>query len=142
MENIEKRILSSNEWGLVALLHEGLLDKCKKSKEAIISNDYVKLKEIVNSIRDLLTELIVLFSENDEVSTDLRDIYLYINKLATDGEIKKSELYFKRIQEVTEPILEGFKRLEEKENPSIVSGLTYGKNSLEQYRNSGKEFKG
>lgn len=142
MENIEKRILSSNEWGLVALLHEGLLDKCKKSKEAISSSDYVKLKEIVNSIRDLLTELIVLFSENDEVSTDLRDIYLYINKLATDGEIKKSELYFERIQEVTEPILEGFKGLEEKENPSIVSGLTYGKNSLEEYRNSGKEFKG
>lgn len=144
MENIdiEKRIASSNRWGLVALLHEFLITKCQESKEAIAIEDYKALNILVNRNRDLLTELIILFKENDEVSTDLREIYLYINNLLTDGEIKRDPTYFEKIVEVIEPIIEGFKGLEERQEPNIITGLTYGKGNLEEHKKLGREFKG
>lgn len=140
--DIEKRIASSNRWGLVALLHEFLLDKCEQAKALIEEENYEDLNRVVNRIRDLLTEPVVLFKEKDEVSTDLREIYLYINTLITEGETKKNKEYFEKVEEVVNPILEGFKELEEKEKPNIVTGLTYGKENLEEHKNSGKEFKG
>lgn len=140
--DIEKKIASSNRWGLVALLHEYLIDKCEQSKKSIEDEDYEKLNKLVNRNRDLLTELIILFKEDDEVSSDLREIYLYINSLLTDGEVKRDSSYFEKIEEIVEPILDGFKQLEKKEDPNIVTGLTYGKNDLEEHKNSGKEFSG
>lgn len=140
--DIEKRIASSNKWGLVALLHEGLIDQCKKSIKAIEDKNHETLNKSVNRNRDLLTELIILFKDEDQVSTDLREIYLYINTMITDGEIEKDPIYFFKIIEVIEPILEGFRELEVKEDPNIVTGLTYGKMRLEEHKKSEKEFKG
>ncbi len=140
--DIEKRIASTNRWGLIALLHELLIDKCKDSKKAIENEEYEELNKLANRNRDILTELIVLFSEDDKVSTDLREIYLYINSLLTDGEIKRDASFFENIVEIVHPILDGFKELERKEDPNVVTGLTYGKSNLEEHKNTGKEFKG
>lgn len=140
--DIERRVASSNKWGLVALLHEILLEKCQESKQAIKKEDYKLLNKLVNRNRDLLTELIILFKDDNQVSTDLREIYLYVNSLLTDGEIKRDPIYFEKIREVIMPILEGFKELEERNEPNIVTGLVYGKNNLEEHKKSGIEFKG
>lgn len=139
---LEKKILATNNWGLVAMLHEGLVQNFNISKNAIESKDYEELNRLINNSRDILTELIITFKNNDELSTDLKEIYIFINKLITEAEIIKDAELFERAKEVILPIMEGFKELEVKEKPNIVSGLTYGKENLEEYRNSGKTFQG
>lgn len=141
--SLEKRILSSNEWGLVAMLHEGLLDNFEKSIDAIELEDQKELNILVNKSRDILTELIVLFREKDQVSTDTRELYLYANELITKGEVKKDIGQFKAAIKVITPLWEGFKGLEEKEEPQIVTGLTYGKKDLDEHAKvEGKTFQG
>ncbi|MCK9443447.1 MAG: flagellar protein FliS [Tissierellaceae bacterium] len=141
--SLEKRILSSNEWGLVAMLHEGLLENFKASMDAIKVKDYGKLNTLSNKSRDILTELIVVFRENDQVSTDTRELYLYANELITKGEIKKDIGQFEAAIRVITPLWEGFKSLEEREEPQIVTGLTYGKKDLDEHTKvEGKTFQG
>ena len=145
MENmtLEKRILATIDWGLVAMLHEGLMERFEESIESIKEKDYKGLNILINSCRDILTELIITFNENDKLSTDLREIYLFINTMITEGEIKKEKSLFEKAKEVINPIYEGFKELEMKDEANIVSGLIYGKEKLEDYnRKSSKTFQG
>ena len=145
MENmtLEKRILATNDWGLVAMLHEGLMERFEESIESIKEKDYTRLNILINNCRDILTELLVTFREKDELSTNQRSLYLYTNKLITDGEIKKDATFFKKAIDVINPIYIGFKGLEVKEEPNIVSGLIYGKGNLEEYNTKeGKVFQG
>lgn len=140
---LEKRILSTNDWGLVALLHEGLIDRFKASTNAIENKDYEELNLVINRSRDILTELIVIFNENDDLSTNLRELYSFTNKLITNGEIKKDASFFQEATDVINPICEGFKELEKEETGNIVTGLTYGKANLgEHSRKSNKTFQG
>lgn len=145
MENIrlEKRILATNDWGLVAMLHEGLMERFEESIGSIKEKDYTRLNILINSCRDILTELIINFNGREELPTSLREIYLFINTMMTEGEIKKDISFFKKAKEVINPIYEGFSELEMKEDANIVTGLTYGKERLEDYnRRSGKIFQG
>lgn len=140
---LEKKVLSTNNWGLIAMLHEGLIERFEESSEAIEEKDYNKLNILINSSRDILTELLITFREKDELSTNLRSLYLFTNKLITEGEIKKEGTFFKKAIDVIAPICVGFKGLEMKEEPNIVSGLTYGKGNLEEHNiKSGKTFQG
>ncbi len=140
---LEKRVMSTNEWGLVAMLHEGLMERFEESSKAIEEKDYDKLNKLINNSRDILTELLVTFREKDELSTNLRSLYLYTNNLITEAEIKKDSSYFRKAIDVINPIYIGFKGLELKENPNIVSGLTYGKGNLEEHSTKlGKIFQG
>ena len=145
MESItlEKKVMSTNDWGLIAMLHEGLMDRFKRTSNALEEKNYDELNILINSCRDILTELLVTFREKDELSTNLRSLYLYTNKLITDGEIKKDATFFKKAIDVINPIYIGFKGLEVKEEPNIVSGLIYGKGNLEEYNTKeGKVFQG
>ncbi len=138
---LEKKILSTNDWGLLALLHEGLINNFEKCEKAIKRKDYSELNKLINNSREILTELIVIFNKNEDLSTDLREIYSFTNKLMTRGQIKKDKTCFQEAREVINPILEGFKELEISEDANIVSGLTYGKEKLDEYsRSSGKSF--
>ena len=143
MENmtLEKRILSSNDWGLVAMLHEGLMNRFKECVESIKDRDYARLNLLMDNCRDILTELIITFNERDEVSANLREIYLYTNTMITEGETRRDISIFEKAKDIIKPIYEGFKELELKEEPNIISGLTYGKEKLGDYNTkSGKEF--
>ncbi len=139
---LERKVLSSNEWGLIALLNEGLIERFQEAVEAIEKEDFEELNEITNKCRDILTELLVTFREKDELSTNLRSLYLFTNKLITEGEIKKDGSFFTKAIDVINPIYTGFKNLEMKEEPNIVSGLLYGKGDLEEHQKSDKVFEG
>lgn len=140
--SLEKKVLSSNEWGLIALLNEGLIERFQEAAEAIKREDFEELNKITNNCRDILTELLVTFREKDDLSTNLRSLYLFTNKLITEGEIKKDGSYYVKAIDVIKPIYNGFKNLEMKEKPNIVTGLTYGKDDLGEFKKSEKVFEG
>jgi flagellar protein FliS len=140
---LEKRILSTNCAGLIAILYEALINNFYNSIEAIEEEDHPKLNELTNHSRAILTELLVQFNGKDRISKDIREINLYINNEITEGEYKKDKINYENCIKVTTPILEAFKELEIKETPKTVAGLTYGKANLDEHTLKGnKTFEG
>src|SRR5699024_2537113 len=126
-----------------AILFERLIENFKNCISAIKDEDYDKMKDLNNHSRAILTELLVQFGGDDEISSTLREINIYINKTMTEGEIKRDPSLFETNIKVLTPILEGFKELEIKEKPKAVTGLTYGKGNLGEYTLSeNKSFEG
>lgn len=146
MNELEKRIIATNDWGLMAILHEGLIDNFKESIQAIEEEKYEDLKIYNNSSRDILAELIVIFKDEtgiEEISQNFREIYLYVNKLITEGENKRDEKYFKDSIKVITPLLESFLQKEKETEGRVVSGLTYGSEDLKEYdKGSNFNFEG
>lgn len=139
--SLEKRILTTNDWGLLGILNEALIDGMKDSKIAIEELDYQKLNEINNYMRDILSELIVLFRNDNVASVNLRELYLFVNKLITKGENNRDKTYFHQGIEIVKPLLESFKERAVEEEGKIVSGLTYGeKDLMENKKESSRTF--
>lgn len=142
-KELEKRISTTNDSGLIAILFETLIDNFKNCITAIDKKDYKKLNNINNRSRDILAELLVQFSGDDEVSSSLREINFYINKLITEGEYERKTSIFETSIKIITPVCEGFQGLEVKEKPKVVTGLTYGKSTLEEHTLKGnKTFQG
>jgi len=146
MDNItelEKRIATTNDAGLIAMLLERLINNFKHCINAIEDGDYEKIKDLNDHSRDILNELIYQFSGKDNISTNIREICIFINKQITEGYIKKDISIFDKCKKVITPLLEGFKELEAIEKPKAVTGITYGKGTLGEYTlEEGKSFKG
>lgn len=142
-KELEKRISTTNTAGLIAMLFERLIENFNSCKVAIDNNNNEELNEIINHSRAILTEFLVQFSESDEISLTLREVNVYINKLMTEGQIKKDKSIFDICIDVLTPVCQGFQELETKEKPKAVTGITYGKNDLNEYTLKGnKSFKG
>ena len=140
---LEKRISTTNDAGLVAILFERLIDNFNKCILAINEKDDKKISIINSNSRDILAELLVQFSGDDEISSNLREINFYINKLITEGEYKRDLSIFETCIKILTPICEGFQELEVKEKPRAVAGLTYGKGNLGEHTLKGnKSFEG
>jgi len=133
IEQLKKRISTTNEAGLVAILYERLIHNFKDCITAINEKDYNIMKDLNNHSRAILTELLVQFSGDDEISLTLREINIYINKTMTEGEIKKDPSLYETSIKILAPVYEGFKELEIIEKPKAVSGLTYGRGNLGEY---------
>ena len=140
---LEKRISTTNEAGLIAILFERLIENFNKCILTIKDKEYDKIYEINNNSRDILAELLFQFSGDDELSLSLREINLYINKIITEGEYSNDSSLFETCIRIVTPICEGFQELEITEKPKAVTGLTYGKNTLRENTLKGnKTFEG
>lgn len=141
--SLEKKILATNDWGLVALIHDGLIHTLELAIVSIKDGNWEELNQLINKSREILTELMILFEPGTDLSTNLRNIYLYVNKIITRAEIKKDENYLEDGIKVLNPLYEAFVELEKSGDPKIITGLTYGKNDLEDHLNrDGVSFEG
>lgn len=129
--SLEKRILMTNDWGLVALLNEAMIDILS----GLVEEESQDLDGDIDKIKDILTELIVVFSGEDKLSLDLRSLYLFINKEITRGLINKDKAYFQNSIDLIRPLYEGFLEKSKEEEARVVSGLTYGRDDLGDYEN-------
>ena len=132
ISELEKRISTTNDAGLIAILFERLMDNFRQCILSIDKDDN-EINNLNSNSRDILAELLVQFSGDDEISSNLREINYYINKLMTEGQYKKDTFAFETCINIIKPICEGFQELEIREKPKSVSGLTYGKGNLGEH---------
>jgi flagellar protein FliS len=130
---LEKRIATTNDAGLIAMLFERLMDNFENCKTAVKHGDYEMIKNLNDHSRDILNELIFQFRGKDDISQNIREICIFVNKQITEGYIKRDISSFDNSIKVIAPLLEGFKELEKKEKPKAVTGITYGKGTLGEY---------
>lgn len=130
------RVATANDAQLVVILYEGLIEGLEEAANNI--DNTIVLSGAVSNVRYILAELLVTLKGGSEFAINCRSIYLFINRLITDGFNKKSMERFIEAKRVITPIYEGWKELSERDeasthNTAVVAGLTYGKNQVNTY---------
>jgi flagellar protein FliS len=147
-EYLANRVANANESQLVALVYEGLIDTIKSAIGYIDEGNKEKLNASVNKVREILAELLATLQGDSEVAINLRSIYVYVNKIVTEAELKGDKGKLEEAIKVINPLYEAWQELGEKDEvatslssvdatstnrPAIVAGMTYGKGQLNDY---------
>lgn len=147
-EYLANRIANANDAQLVAIIHEGFISTVKSGIEHIENKDKEKLNNSTNKTREILAQLLATLEGDSEISNNLKSIYIYLNKLITEAEIKQNKEKLEEAIKVIIPLYEAWQELGEKEEaeidnsqiattstnkPAIVAGMTYGKGQLNDY---------
>ena len=148
-EYLANRIANANESQLVAIMYEGFISTVKSSIGHIENKDKEELNSSTNKTREILAELLATLEGDSEIVDNLKSIYIYLNKLITEAEIKQDKAKLEEAIKVINPLYEAWQELGEKEvagtdddsqiastpakTPSIVAGMTYGKGQLNDY---------
>lgn len=147
-EYLANRVANANDAQLVAIIYEGFIDTIKSGIEHIESGNREKLNSSVNKVREILAELLATLQGDSEMANNLRAIYVYLNKLVTEAELKQDKEKLEEAIKVITPLYEAWQELGEKEDveirgsqvatpsvsrPAIVAGMTYGKGQLNDY---------
>lgn len=146
-EYLANRIANANDAQLVAIVYEGLIDTINSAIEHMREGNKEKLNYSVNKAREILAELLATLQGDSEIANNLRSLYMYVNKIVTEANIKEEESKLKEAIKVLNPLLEAWQELGEKDEvaasstpgnipssrPTIVAGMTYGKGKLNDY---------
>lgn len=146
-EYLANRVANANDAQLVAIVYEGLIDTIKSGIGHIDSGNKEKLNVSVNKVREILAELIATLQGDSEIANNLRTMYVYLNKIVTEAELKGDKGKLEEAIKVITPLYEAWQELGEKEEaevsssqvatainrPTIVAGMTYGKGQLNDY---------
>lgn len=140
-EYLFNRVTTANGPQLVAILLEELIDSLKKAAKSTELKDEEEAKAYIAKGKDILAELMSTLEGTSEIAVNLRSLYLFVNRLMTEGINKKSSVKFDEAIKVLGPLLEGWQQLGEdvsktaspQQQRTKVTGLTYGKNQLNEY---------
>lgn len=116
----------------------------------VINKDDILFVSNVNTSLSFLREIIVALNYDYDISKELLEIYLYVNKLLIEGSIKKDRTSLEDAIYMLETIKDGFSEIKDngddqrvmQSSQKVFAGLTYGKGGLDEYIDtSGKGFK-
>ena len=146
-EYLANRVTNANGAQLVEIIYEGLISTVKSGIEHIENKNKEELNNSINKSREILAQLLATVEGDSEIADNLRSIYIYSNKLITEAEIKQDKTKLEEAIKVITPLYEAWQELGEKgeiednpqvdstpaKGPSIVAGMTYGKDQLNDY---------
>ncbi len=149
-EYLANRVANANHAQLVAIMYEGLMATIKSGIEYIENGSKEKLNSSVNKVREILGELLATLEGDSEIANSLRSVYIYLNKIVTEAELKQDKGKLEEAIKVINPLYEAWQELGEKDEaeidsssqvaaarstnrPAIVAGMTYGKGQLNDY---------
>lgn len=140
-EYLASRVAQANPAQLVEIVFEGLLDTINEAIVSIKDNDENKLKKSVYKAREIIAELLSTVQGQSEIAQNLKIMYIFLNKLITEGEIERDIEKLEKAVKIVTPLYEAWGELGAKEvavatenkGPSIVAGVTYGKGQLNDY---------
>ena len=97
---------------MVALAYEALIENLQDAKEAINLKEKDILNEKIDHNREILAHLTATLGiEEDEVSLTTKQLYLYINKLMTDGVMRYNIAAIDEAIKIIIPLRDGWREL-------------------------------
>ena len=137
-EDYAKKIAMASPLQLVVINFELVLDFLDDAKTDIEFDNDAEFQKNIKKAHDFLKELIYSLNMDYEISADLYDIYIYINKLFVSGIYRKDTEAIDQVCRILTVLLEGFKMIEENDSidrmSKIFAGLTYNsKGELAEY---------
>jgi len=140
--NYTARISNADPLGLVIITYELILANIT---EAMDTKDSIHAKKSLTKSRQFLADLITSLDMSHEISKSLMSVYIYVNKLLIEGELKANGSKFTEMQkslseasEILNDLLKSWKALQEDEN--IDKGEKIMPNALKVY--AGLTYKG
>ena len=145
-EYLSNKIANANEAQLVAVLYEAAMMNLEAAAHAIEKENTELLGEKVEKARDIIAELNATTQGDSQIAMDTRSLYVYVNKVITQGKTEKSPEKLEEGIRVLKPLYEAWVELGEKQETEgidkkeadpnlkkkrqIVAGMTYGKGNL------------
>lgn len=134
------RITQANATALTVILYEMFLEYTKDASSYILADDREGMKSAVQSARSCLEELIGSLDLEYEIAGNLLSLYLYVNRMLIQAQIKKSVVCIEQAEAVIRPLFEAYRTISVQDtSPSlmqntqtIVAGMTYGRDSLHE----------
>ena len=144
---------------MVALAYDAMIENLENAKKMISSNNEQILNDKIDHNREILAHLTATMGEeDDEISITTKQLYIYINKLMTDGVMRKDTEPLDESIKIIVPLRDGWKELsmklmnlEAQKTPNMQSkssksnvyaGMTYGKDDISIYSDSKEWEKG
>lgn len=127
---------------LVMLAYEAMIDNLRQATEYLQSEEMESIDALLDHNREILAHLnATLGNEQTPLNETTRQLYIYVNRLMTQGRIKKTARFFEEAIKILMPLRDGWKELSEElmrqkseyaeENkPPVYAGLTYGKKDI------------
>lgn len=140
-EYISNRVAQANSAQLVEIVLEFLIQNINEAISAINNKDENRLEKSITKARETLAELLSTVEGQTEIAQNLKGIYVFLNKLVTEGEIQQDIEKLQKAIKIINPLYEAWgelgakevSNLDENNGPSIVAGVTYGKGQLNDY---------
>lgn len=144
---------------MVALAYEAMIENLEDAKCAMDANDKQTLNDKIDHNREILAHLTATMGEDeDDISLTTKQLYLYINKLMTDGIMRNHNESFDEAIKIVIPLKDGWKELSKKlqniesqkistvnnnsQKSNVYTGITYGKRDISIYSDSKEWDKG
>jgi len=142
---------------MVALAYEALIENLEEASKLIKTGNKEEVSKLINHNKEIFAHLTATMGEEeDEVSFTTKQIYLYVNRLMTEGFNKIRPELFEEGAKVLTPLKDGWHELsmelEKIENEKdvkssgntkkVYAGATYGKQDINIYSDSQNWDKG
>lgn len=142
---------------MVALAYEALIENLEEASKLIKTGNREEVSKLLDHNREIISHLTATMGEEeDEVSFTTKQIYLYVNRLMTEGYNKIRPELFEEGAKVLTPLKDGWHELSmelekiEKEKDvkssgntkKVYAGATYGKQDINIYSDSQNWDKG
>lgn len=128
---------------LVMLAYDAMMDNLGQATEHLKKEDLESVDALLDHNREILAHLnATLGSDQTPLNETTRQLYIYVNRLMTQGRIKKQTSYFEEAIKVLTPLRDGWKELSEElmrsggsetvqdNKPAVYAGFTYGKKDI------------
>ena len=139
------RVMSASPAELILIMYEQFLSLIPGIQANIQKNSPAATEADVELAQAIIEELINSLNFDMELAQDLGAIYFYVRDKIMEAHIKFDAALWDHIKETMQPLYEGFKnaaaQLEpitakpdplKSNQPSIISGMTYGQGSLKE----------
>lgn len=140
------KITSANKSELIVIIYDIALDYITESKKAMSDSDKSKFYKAIDCAQKSVESLITGLNFDYEISKNLWHLYFYINKKLAEAIKNYSLLEVDEAENILKTLRASFAEIAKQDdsNPmmgntqSVIAGMTYGKNSLnENLQNNG-----
>ncbi len=110
-EYLASRVATANDAQLVAILYEGLIDTLKECITCMKNEDNKNLNTAINKCKDIIAEFMATLKGDSEIANNYKRLYLYINTLITQADIKKDAGKLEEAIKIVMPLYEAWSEL-------------------------------
>lgn len=147
VKDLTRRVSQASEGQLLAITYEILLDSINSLKTYIQENIKDKFMPEMKRSQKILQYLMDTLNMDYELSYELMNLYLYMQKLMTRVSINKNVEHLDEIGKILTILLKGWQTAGVsgvepslmQNSQKVYAGLTYGKGALNEYLDSDEE---
>ena len=140
IKNYTLRITEANRSDLVVIMYEIILDCIDAAMESYRQDDKENFAKLLKKGQSFLNELMGGLDYQYEISLELMQLYIYVNKIIIEAAIQKDPGYLGSAKSVIGKLLSAYREVAKqdtsealmKNTQKVYAGLTYGKNTLDE----------